>query len=589
MSIPRTIDWRLTTEADFNRIVDALIVKEFMSQDRVEAASIEGRGGDEGIDIGVWRDGVLATIFQLKHFPEGFSGYHGKTRKSQIRKSFARAIDAHPEISEWVLVVPSKASLNERKFVTALGGDASRRTRILGATELDLLLGKHPEINSWATHEPLLEALKEIDIGRHLSNMSDFASASQDLSHRADRFSPYWGIEVTTNATSQALSLFAKRPDAHMKEPISLAFTAAFRPEHSSLRTQFESAMRFGLTERIDLPPEAIQDFRLAGPEWLRGAAEGPGSLSLRPSKLKDNLVVELRALDEHDRVVAALSGKTVALASGADGATVITRFQDALSIEWIVDSLTREVTLNLALKLEGVHACDARRVLTFVKLMRGANKLSLLSRDQVVLSVDGSEEFRNAGELLSPLVVSLVEDLAFLEERLPVIFEVPQEASAEDHVRARFARMMLEGKVAVFPGVKGLTFTLSGEALDTITELAQATGRQLRLDQPNFPFLLLGRTIDLGTIGIWHPSMAVSNPREVIDAIDAGHGKGFQIEINPTDETGFRAFSADLVDPAAPIVPEAWAIPEIAEHPSFLRIREAAMTISESEMFEEG
>ena len=82
---------------------------------------------------------------------------------------------------------------------------------------------------------------------------------------------------------------------------------------------------------------------------------------------------------------------------------------------------------------------------------------------------------------------------------------------------------------------------------------------------------------------------MAVSNPREVIDAIDAGHGKGFQIEINPTDETGFRAFSADLVDPAAPIVPEAWAIPEIAEHPSFLRIREAAMTISESEMFEEG
>ena len=60
-----------------------------------------------GIDVEVVTNDGRRRIFQLKYFPGGFSGGWGDSRRSQITKSFKKALEHSPD--EWTLVVPCGA------------------------------------------------------------------------------------------------------------------------------------------------------------------------------------------------------------------------------------------------------------------------------------------------------------------------------------------------------------------------------------------------------------------------------------------------------------------------------------------------
>ncbi|WP_350271754.1 restriction endonuclease [Frondihabitans sucicola] len=69
------VQWRTISREDFERIVNVLITRDGDALGYAASAP-SGRGGDGGIDI-VFRDktsGSVVHVFQLKHFPEGFSG-----------------------------------------------------------------------------------------------------------------------------------------------------------------------------------------------------------------------------------------------------------------------------------------------------------------------------------------------------------------------------------------------------------------------------------------------------------------------------------------------------------------------------------
>jgi hypothetical protein len=70
------------------------------------------------IDVRVRSAGQQVRIYQLKHFPEGFSGEWGKGRKPQITRSFNEAMKHNPPV--WALVIPRNFTINERKWVAIL-------------------------------------------------------------------------------------------------------------------------------------------------------------------------------------------------------------------------------------------------------------------------------------------------------------------------------------------------------------------------------------------------------------------------------------------------------------------------------------
>lgn len=67
------INWSQISEVDFNEVVEVLLLKMY-DKKPYKAEVLRGAGGDGGIDVAVRLRNRVVKIFQLKYFPEGFTG-----------------------------------------------------------------------------------------------------------------------------------------------------------------------------------------------------------------------------------------------------------------------------------------------------------------------------------------------------------------------------------------------------------------------------------------------------------------------------------------------------------------------------------
>ena len=104
-----------------------------MFDDSGQVVVVNGRGGDDGIDLQVTGDAGL-RIFQLKYHPDGFPGSL-KGRRTAIKKSFRRAMAHHP--AEWTLVVPCTLTASERAFVDNLADTLPMEISVLDRSDLE--------------------------------------------------------------------------------------------------------------------------------------------------------------------------------------------------------------------------------------------------------------------------------------------------------------------------------------------------------------------------------------------------------------------------------------------------------------------
>ena len=134
------IDWEAIDQKLFARIVEALVNRLYDESWIVEP--IDGRGGDGGIDIDCTQEGTGDRhIFQLKYFPEGFSGmYNG--RRQQIKRSY-QALKQAP--ARWILVAPC---LSDKPGYTYLRNlvPTSVQMEFWHRARLDDLLAQHPDL-----------------------------------------------------------------------------------------------------------------------------------------------------------------------------------------------------------------------------------------------------------------------------------------------------------------------------------------------------------------------------------------------------------------------------------------------------------
>ncbi|MFE9687764.1 hypothetical protein [Streptomyces sp. NPDC006285] len=101
--------------------------------------AVNGRGGDDGIDIKVTQDSQV-HVFQLKYYPDGFPTTAHKGRRTSIRQSFARAMRCGSQ--EWVLMVPCVLTAHERQFVMSLAVEVE----VWHRAKLDDLLAAHSDV-----------------------------------------------------------------------------------------------------------------------------------------------------------------------------------------------------------------------------------------------------------------------------------------------------------------------------------------------------------------------------------------------------------------------------------------------------------
>src|SRR5699024_7941153 len=226
--------------------VELLIVRSYQrNHPDLTAQAIDGRGGDGGVDIDVHQKetGKLVKIYQLKFFPEGFSGGHSR-RKQQIRQSFERIRDLYPPA--WALVLPRNFTATERKWVLELVRGTGIRLELVGRTELDSLGASDPDAVSASERTAYKSALELV--GREsaaLVTSRDLGTEISRLSKNAATLSPNWGVNFSVHGEAITHSFYAKHPDAVEREPLSIKASLNFT-DNPDLQRKFDNALRYG-------------------------------------------------------------------------------------------------------------------------------------------------------------------------------------------------------------------------------------------------------------------------------------------------------------------------------------------------------
>lgn len=275
-----SIDWPSLGREKFERIVEVMLRRRWENAGATVICP-DGRGGDGGIDVEVQHPDQRRSIYQIKHFPDGFSGNLKRTRQRQISNSFVTAMTLLPAPAEWFLVVPAKLTKGEREFVLALEShrilEKERITPpavgIVGITELDDMAIDDPGIYRYLARNLLrgdVEAYR-LETETLTGGAQDLHRRLTDLGNLADSTDPHWGYDFTRHGNRTTVTVRPLHPSAAHVSPITTSLDLGFSPEHEAVRTQLERSLRFGASGDVVLPAEVIRQVNIDGPELIRG------------------------------------------------------------------------------------------------------------------------------------------------------------------------------------------------------------------------------------------------------------------------------------------------------------------------------
>lgn len=568
------VNWARIDEATFNDLAESLLVREFTG-DGLVAMAIDGRGGDGGIDVDVrsTRTNQLVHIFQLKYFPEGFSGGHVK-RREQIKKSMRKAIETeHPPV--WSLVVPRKVTAQERKAVRAMRGGVDMIIRFMSPVELELLLAKHPDIEERFTVDRAVELLKAVHRPEAaLTKPGDLHDELRRIEGRLKGRSEYWGTAFSLGPDGTYVeTIYAKRADAPEREPLGLTLTTAFTPDDLELQTRFESAMRFGSIDPIILPANVIDSFRTTGPEWYAEEQRDLAEIEIRPTdEPHDSVAVRVDVRDDGGKILAKLSGRTTARAAGYAGVTLSTLFEGGLAARW---TLPRDVSESGSVTFEtnfvGSTAHEIRRALRFRSETEAGATIGLTIDELAPILMNLTDIPPTSGP--DPFA-AFIDDLCFLENYFDVSLRLPTDVDSSDLIWARVLRLLANGEATVNPFMGTFGATLDGsrdEGLETLL----GSGAAIVARSSRFTIELFGEELSLEDIAYYAHRARIDDPEEIYSALDDGTAAGMHVAIRPVDGLPWVIYSPSLLEAAghSVVITKPWSIEGLDEHPGYGRL----------------
>ncbi|SMY02874.1 hypothetical protein BAUR920_03577 [Brevibacterium aurantiacum] len=503
----KLIDWKSLGRERFERMVEALISKEFENE---EVLIPDGRGGDAGIDASV-RTIESYTIFQFKYFTDGFPT-HYKSRRNQIRSSFKTALKHAP--TDWILVIPGNTTPSEYEFVQNLQTEdhPNLRISVWGRSKLDVVASKHPDIVSFFNRDDDLERLlanigeeahapkSTTDIKRRLDNIAEGAATMDED----------WTLDFSRTGSGNTFALRPKHPRAHEISPVKIGLSLDFPPEESDLKRIWSRHYEYGIGSSITLPSHVVRGFRIEGPSFL----ETTGDLSrIVMSDLEDSrdaLKCIIEAISD-DRVTGSFRGLATRFGTGIRGISVELKFYETVSLAIPIpaDRSSSEGDITLS---PGEFSADADTTHKSARLMRAlheseilkifisGNQLCTLKCQSNALSSD-IEHFK--------IIEDYSSDIKFIEAKLGVDIGIPEEISDYTRAVARSVRLILDGYMTRHPSRASFGVELDLNASDnpTISEMLSGKAHSLKFETESHEVTIGDSKIALGPVAFYSPS----------------------------------------------------------------------------------
>lgn len=544
------VKWETVGRERFERLVETLVRRLYPRPAVVHA--VDGRGGDGGRDITVEIDDRL-TIYQLKYFPEGFSGDFARSRRPQITKSYQTAMKHRP--AEWILVYPGRFTPSEQKFVAELtdDGHTPEEQSSWSRTDLDEMFARHWEIPAMLvrSHIERLAQLFENERMTIGSVAGDLVPRAAGLSALADSIDPDWTVDFASTADGVSWSPRAKHPRAQEVSPLTLTFALDYGKLSEADTQAFRKVVDFGWDSVARLPAEAVTGVELIGPKWLSFKESGVDlEVGSAGTAVPGGTAFELRFPDEGK----AFAGEVTYGGHGGRGVSL--RGRVALT----------DVEVFLPQSLDDPGKINFKREVT-----TSATPLELVQAMLMTKTIEGyrgSVEIALGGDLLcrftldhwgrspDPELDDLLEramDVDVVQRHSGQYFPMPPTMTNFDIATFRAMRLVLEGCRVSLPRQRVLNLALSGEG--DHQELRQWLGNRsvFRFESERFSIEALGRSFRLGAVALT-AVVEVVNGAQALEALDKGEAAGFKIQVIPVDGQDFTGFMPERaqVDGAA-------------------------------------
>jgi hypothetical protein len=561
------VRWDRTERHDFERVINAMLYREHADADSVRA--LDGRGGDGGRDLVVAR-GDRRSIFQLKHFPDGFSASE-RGRRRQIKKSFYAALAHAP--TDWTLVVPCDLTPGEWAFVDSLtppGGAAGPKISVLDRSGLDERLAGYPDLVAMLQRDELVEKVAAYSQERAMLTDArrDLPARLGGLVRAIEEVDPHWTMALAAVDGRVSWQLVAKHPRAPDVSPISITMTLDLTGQPSELQRLVERSLWYGTSEAVTLPAEAVRRWVVDGPAWLATEASDveiewrPTPPDVLPVDHVDLVVTGKLGTSERHQGVVRHVGR------GCHGHSLEATFHGGVEVRMLFpDDRDAPAQVSFSTQMNGLHPGPALHCYALLR--------ALVAGDAVELHVEGHRlvTLREAPSTSPESIdqrlprfeemVLVAEDLDVVQRHCGTYFAIPDDLGLEERVALRVARLLVDGNCVVDPHFSGGERYRTGASEDALDELNDGQERQLVAHTTNYVLQLGHQELELGAAAFVTERGVV---RSVVEHVE-GVGPQVRQRVGTADGSHFRTYLIDRFPGAVPAATTAgWGLPDITE-----------------------
>lgn len=553
--ITAEVDWVGLGEEKFSRMVQVMLKRRW--DGIADVHSPDGRGGDAGIDVLAVDQAGRRRVYQIKYFPDGFSGDRKSTRQKQIRKSFMSALALDPPPYEWILVVPKTLTPGERKFVAGLAEDDGPKITIWDSDDLDVMIASMPDIYNYLIRDRLqdLVAMYGLETAPTLGGKDDLSDRLNNLGRVADSLSPHWGVDFARRGRAIELALRPKHVAAAVDDPITAQIKVAFGPDDGTELAAFKRSMGFGARGQVRLPPSVVTGASIASSHPLFSSDMANPEVILEGRSRTGPQQAEFRFINSADVVAASQDAVLEHAGNGLEGGSMAFRILDRIEIE--VDfavsiSEGGEPTfspggpMQLRYRLADLYPDEIVRCLDFLAALGDReHRCEVLIEGQQAFVFTCEFEVDDEMDKLA----SAAYDLAVVQDDLKQRFRMPVEIGAKERIDLRVTRAILEGYCVQSPLTANYNVSLAPNKID-LAELDQilADGRPVDMGMDDFALTIGGRTIPIAGVRAATSCAKFVDEVKLRQAVLDGQTEPYEAVMRPTNERYFLVYKEDRI-----------------------------------------
>ncbi|WP_165765969.1 hypothetical protein [Mycolicibacterium wolinskyi] len=547
-----SVDWAGLDQLTFDRVVEALVRDRFGAGVR----AVNGKGGDEGIDIEIRLEYDIVWILQLKFYPGGFSSEHRKRRR-EIANSYHRAEQHRPAI--WSLVVPELCTPGEQKWVTALNdGKSSPHITVIDRDDLDAWLGAAPHIDQWAQRNvnSELERLAKIfgqEKAAILGGVSDVLARVRDLGGVVNSLDLDWAVDFAHQGGRSSVIVRPRHPGAPVTNPVTFAVEVG--ELDAELERVVMSNLGYATSETVHLPAEVVRSVHISGGPFQAGEyPPGPVQFVTRPGGPGRGKQLEFKTFHEGS-LVGTFEGIITHAAPGPIGGTIEADFSGGhLKARLRLPHHGNTTTLSdmpgpgfeMALDFDAQPPSVVADVLSTARMLRLASRVEIRVQGALLTAVKPTyTPDSDDAEMIA--IEEFAGDLAVIQRHTNSHFTMPTEMRPGERVKARVARLLAENYIVASPRAPRLTLEMSGDDTPGLREMLSRPQQPILWPAGPFTETLAGRELLIGDVYVVGRRAAILNGAEAIAALDSGTAQGFKVILEPVDEPYFYLTLANV------------------------------------------